>query len=92
MKTPKTFDLFAQTISVRKKDLSDTGLDGAAHLAKQEILLDQTLKGDYGQVVYYHEKVHLILDILGYSHLSRDERLVDGIANLWLQSEKSAKF
>ena len=95
--TAKSFEIAGHKIKViKKKNLAkDNSNLGEAHYMKNYILL-QKADGELAQsqqdLTFYHEKAHIILFTMGREDLSNDEKFVDLLAQLWLQSDMTAKF
>lgn len=99
MKVPKSFKVFATTIRVvfENERLNDKNLLGESSYVESKISLIDTnsmdkLSKDKILDVFYHEKVHIILDSMNKQELSRDEDFVDIFAKLWRQSDETAKY
>lgn len=99
MKIPKKFKLFATTINVEwdNKGLNDRSTYGESRYGESKIILSKTqgqqnLSKDKIMDVFYHEKVHIILNTLGYNDLSSDEIFVDTFAKLFRQSVETEEY
>jgi hypothetical protein len=97
MKIPKSFNLFSQDISVSIKEKIDGDVLGECYLVDGYIHIAETYKGSSVNEksmigTFYHEKVHLILDAMGYHKLSGNEFFVETFAQLLLQSDLTAKY
>ena len=98
-KIPKSFDLFATTISVvwDNEGLNLRGHFGEFSYTKAQIALSTTegvenLSKDRIMDTFYHEKVHSILDTMNEQELSVNEKFVDVFAKLLRQSDETAKY
>ena len=99
MRIPKSFNLFASRINVNfdNEKLSDGNMLGNCSFTDLSITLCDEYKGESlsESVVidtFYHEKVHTILDSMGESKLSANEKFVEVFSRLLRQSDESAKF
>jgi len=98
-KIPKSFKLFASTINVEfdNKLCNDKEAYGLADYGACKIFLTKVngvdkLSDDRIMDVFYHEKVHLILDSMGHFDLSKDEKFVDLFGKLLRQSDLTSIF
>jgi hypothetical protein len=94
-KPPKEIEVGGQVFKIiHTEDLRKmAGAFGQAHLMTGEIYLDT--KGtpeDTQAITYFHEVFHCILDTLGRKELCQDEAFVDSVANLFWQTQKTAKY
>jgi len=99
MLIPKSFELFAQTITVeyRRTLHRSHKAVGLWIPGKNKILLQQRTKtyeitDEQIEQTFLHELTHALLTILGYESLSHDEKLVDLIGNGLHQIIKSVKY
>ena len=99
MKIPKNFKLFGSTIWIvfDSKKLKKEKCIGLSEYNKNLITLTEDNEtGELGKDaiidVFYHEKVHMILDAMHERKLSSNEKFVDVFAKLLRQSEESAEF
>lgn len=100
MKIPISFNLAVHTIKVIYEDtvLKEKSELGEARLIESEIWLnsdlmeDDTIPYETKLLVFYHEKVHHILHIMGEHELVNNEKFVDLFANLLLQTDLTAKY
>jgi len=95
MTIPKSFTLGPYEIKVIIEDvvLKEKNQWGEARIGEKEIWLSKDLI-DSNSIpettklkVFYHEKVHFILDIMSEDKLRDDEKFVDLFANLLLQTD-----
>jgi hypothetical protein len=99
MKIPKKFKIFASTINVNFDNvrLSNEGMLGDCSFIDNQINICSEYKGEKVSEcstidTFYHEKVHIILDAMGESKLSKQEKFVEVFARLLRQSDESAEF
>ena len=97
MKIPKSFNLLSHEIKVNFVEQIEGDALGECYLTESYLNLATTYRGiqstDKNMIdSFYHEKVHLILDAMGYHKLSSNERFVETFAQLLLQSELTAKY
>ena len=100
MKIPESFNLGPHEIKIVVEDiiLKEKSCWGEARLGEREIwLAKELIDGDnYPNSsklrVFYHEKIHFILDIMGEDKLRNDEKFVDLFASLLLQTDLTAKY
>ena len=91
----KEFTLGASVWKVEEvEELRNSEVMGLSSLGETKIFISNTWQGDKmskasKEATLYHEVVHAILDSLGQHKLSKDEILVQGIALLMEQFEKS---
>ena len=98
-KIPKTFKLFGTTIDVvfNDKEMNDRNCMGESAYAQSKITLTSTaginkISDDKIMDTFYHEKIHMILETLGYSEISKDEKFVDLFAKALRQSDITAEY
>ncbi len=98
-KIPKKFKLFGTTMNVIFDDqkMQDMEALGLAEYCMCRITLAskdgvESLGDDRIVDSFYHEKVHLILDSMGETELSKNEKFVDIFAKLWRQSDETAEY
>jgi len=99
MRVPSSFMLFATKINVvfENERLNDKNLLGESSYAESKISLINTIRMDKMSDdkildVFYHEKVHMILDSMNKSELSADEDFVDIFAKLLRQADETSKY
>ena len=99
MKIPKKFKLFGTTINVEwdNKRLNDRNVIGECFYVTSKITLCDCvgldkLSEDKIEDVFYHEKVHMILDTMSKHDLSKDEEFVDIFAKLLRQSDVTSEY
>lgn len=99
MEIPKTFKLFASTITVAydNKRLSDNAILGDCSFTEGQINICKYYKGDEisdccALDTFYHEKIHVILDAMGEQELSGNEKFVEVFARLLRQSDETAEY
>lgn len=93
---PFSFKLFASTINVvwNNEKMIDAGTYGRSDYGQTRIILatvdrDENLSDDRIKDTFYHEKVHIILDTMGETELSKNEKFVDQFAKLLRQSDET---
>jgi hypothetical protein len=97
---PNAFYLFGQRITVEWRDDLVDGTDcvGMTRLRKNTIELQ---KGDGPQIfrprsqteqTFWHELTHWILDLLGETELSGNEKLIDSIGSLLHQAVTTMEY
>ena len=98
-KIPKSFKLFGTTINViiDNQRCNDKNLYGASHYGKSVIMLSthhnaEELSEDRKLDVFYHEKVHIILDNMNENELTDNEKFVDIFAKLLRQSDETMTY
>lgn len=98
-KIPKSFRLFGTKINVvfKNKNLNDKGCLGESKYTASEIRLSKTngtekISKDKIIDVFYHEKIHMILDTMTEHDLSGNEKFVDVFAKLLRQSDETEKY
>jgi hypothetical protein len=90
---PKSFKLMGHTITVKvisKKEWKYKDEWGWWDPSKNEILLVRQPRTQLSHS-FWHECVHAILDMVGQTKLSADERLVDQIGGLLAQIMDTAE-
>lgn len=99
MNVPNKFKLFATEIKVvfDNKRCNDLEIYGYCEYGRSLITLSTTqgtekLSHDKIKDTFYHEKVHMILDHMNKSDLSKNEEFVDVFAKLLRQSDETAEF
>ena len=102
-KIPESFELFGRTYKVIFDDekcrraeaygLADY-TKGVIYLQKINAYGDENVNLDPDLIyqTFIHEKIHLMLECLNKDDLSNDEELIDSLAGLFHQAEKTAKF
>ena len=94
---PKSFEIGGNKIIVEIDDKHNTAENhGACWLGAGRIVLRTNSNGDkfsadYMSTVFYHELVHLILDVMNEYDLSKNEKFVDVFATLLHQFNKTRK-
>lgn len=89
---PQRFDLAGLTIEVVREDglVASKKIIGEARYSRQQIAIDtNAAPEDLTVQSYYHEVVHWLFYILGEDKMRNDEKLVDTLAHLIYQYEKS---
>ena len=96
---PTKFNIMSQEIKIEFRDdiLTNFGILGQARFVEDLIVLQRPTKENgitEKQLILtlYHEIFHMILNAMGEKELSANERLVDLLANLWLQMEQTSEF
>ena len=99
MKIPKNFKLFATTVNVvfNNKEAKKEKALGFSEWVNPKLTLSDKYKGngicdDTIMDTFYHEKVHIILDSMGYSKLSGNEKFIEVFSKLLRQSDETATF
>jgi len=99
MDIPKSFKLFATTVTVNYDSLrlSNESVLGESNVTDNLITLCENYKGDNLDKsiildTYYHEKVHFILDTMGEHTMSRNEKFVEVFSRLLRQSDETTKY
>lgn len=99
MGIPKQFKLFGSTIEVifDNKYCNNKSLYGEASYSENKIILSNVdgvddLSPDRILDTYYHEKVHLILDSMGETDLSKNEKFVEIFSKLLRQSDITSEY
>ena len=90
---PKKFQQFGSEISVEYcSTLHEDGCLGRTILDENKIRINnKDIPRDLIEHTYYHELVHVMLEMLGMEKISKDEAKVDSIAGLLHQHEKTKK-
>jgi len=71
-------------------EIHEDGCLGRACYEKQRIYIDtKTLPMESTWQCFFHEQIHWQFQILGYPELQKDEELVDRLAHLMYQAEKT---
>lgn len=106
IKVPTSFEVLGHTVkvlivpeSVIQQKFKEEGYDlderegyeGLYTHRNHTIYLNEKLQGSELVQTFLHEKQHCLLYSAGYDELSEDETLVDLLAELEYQSQKSAK-
>lgn len=98
-KIPKSFKLFATTINVvyDNKLMNENQQYGQANYSQNTIILSDNdgldpISIDTQLDTFYHEKVHVILDTMGYHDLSENEQFVDLFGKLLRQADETAVY
>ena len=95
---PSRFRVFGQLVTVTwRKDLYElhkcSGLwEPQGNRISLQIQEKDGLNDEQMYQIYWHEVVHCILDKMDYEKLSKDERLVDGIAQLLHQVLSTTEY
>lgn len=97
---PKTFKLFGHTIRVARNKKMDTELDargwiGMSEFTKNRIGLHRSETEFHPEVLeqtFWHEAVHMLLDKLNYTELSRDEDFVNRVSEAIYQILTTSKY
>lgn len=99
MKIPTKFKLFGTTYDVvwDDKRMNDRGEYGVCDYSNTTITLSTTegatpLSEDRMLDVFYHEKIHAILDMMNEHELSMNEKFVDILAKLLRQADETAEY
>lgn len=99
IKIPQSFKLFGTTINVIFDDqrCNDKAVYGTANYGKAEIMLSthqkqEKLSNDRVMDIFYHERVHIILETMNECDLSENERFVDVFAKLLRQSDETMTY
>lgn len=99
MKIPKSFKLFATTITVifDNRMMNEKQRYGEARYSQSQIVLAETdnherLSEDKMLDTFYHEKIHSILDAMNERDLSSNEKFVDVFAKLLRQSDETSVY
>lgn len=93
MKLPQQFQIFGQTVKVKSMDLTLEECYGRwVHRANEIHLTTEKTEDGFKQTTWRHEVIHCWLDWLGYQELSKDEKLVDNLASVWMQFDQTVKW
>jgi hypothetical protein len=99
IKIPKRFKLFAATINVTfdNEACDKAGAYGKFYHDTLKIILQDksfgsSLSEDRIKDVFYHEKVHAILEAMNEEDLNKNEKFVDVFAKLLRQSDETAEY
>ncbi len=99
MKIPKKFKLFGSTIKVifDNEKLKTEQCIGLSEYNKCQITLTtENTKSKLSQDViintFYHEKVHMILDMMHENKMSNNEQFVDVFSKLLRQADETAEY
>jgi len=99
MQIPKSFNLFGQVITVeyRKSMFKTHKACGLWIPTENKILLQESTKyypTTQLQIeqTFIHEAIHACLELLGYTDLNADEKLVDNLAALLHQMLSTQKY
>ncbi len=99
MKIPKSFKLFGTKINILfdNKRMNNESCLGISEHAKNTITLTEEYKGnelssDIITDTYYHEKIHTILDAMGETELSKNEKFIEVFSRLLRQSDETSDF
>ncbi len=99
MKIPTSFKLFGTTINIEwdNKRLNDKRNYGEASYGQSKIFLSTTqelepLSEDKIMDTFYHEKVHIILNMMNERELSENEKFVDVFGKLLRQSDETITY
>ena len=99
MRIPKSFKLFTTTITILldNQRMNNESSLGISEHTKNTITLTDKYKGnelnsDVITDTYYHEKVHTILDAMGESDLSGNEKFIEVFSRLLRQSDETSKY
>jgi hypothetical protein len=96
-KIPKSFDCMGATwdVVIEKNLMHKQGVFGLTDLASHKIHLqavDATVSREAQYLCYLHEANHVFFMTLNESELNNNEKLVDMLANLRLQQEKTSRY
>ncbi len=97
MKIPKQYQVMGQTVEIKiTDDLSnDQGATGICKFMRGVIEIQKktpAFSTDYISITLKHEIVHSWLSSLGYVELNANEKLVDELASVWHQYEKTRTY
>ncbi len=97
MKIPKQYEVMGQTIKIRQlvNLTDDCGATGLCKFMKGVIDVQKKtsqFSDDYIDITLKHEIVHSWFSSLGYVDLNSNEKLVDELASVWHQYEKTRKY
>ncbi len=94
MNIPKSFKLNSRRYSVRRCDMDKEELWGEVNSATRKVRVHQgeSLPKEKERQVFLHEVTHAILGHMGEFDLKKNERFVDGFAQLWDEYEATKKF
>lgn len=97
MKIPTSFSLGGQDININFVPALGTGSLGVCTLASGEIKIATTF-GEYEQSessifnTFWHESIHAILDTMGETELSQNEKFVCSFTGFLCDILRSAKY
>lgn len=97
-KIPNNYRVGGTKIEVRQVDRCDDNVFGSCFLGAGYIeIADLVNKNDQQSAdskvnTFYHELIHSILDTMGYSDMSKDEKFVNCFAGFLTEAMESAVF
>jgi hypothetical protein len=94
VKIPRRVSLLGYRFDVRyvsKEEWKDADDWGESSIERREILILEGLDATVAAHTYFHELLHLALDLLGYDAISENEQLVDSVSALIHQAHISAE-
>ena len=94
MKIPKSFKLFAHKIEVKFEDdlYKNHDLWGEARYRRKEIAIDSNIDQGYKEQTFLHELIHMIFDFMEERELSKNEKIVNNMAELLYQVIETMEY
>ena len=98
VKIPKSFQVGGTKIEVRRVGRCDDNVFGSCFLGAGYIEIAETVNRDDKQSddskrnTFYHELIHSVLDTMGWSELSKDEKFVNTFAGFLTEAMANAYF
>lgn len=89
MKIPSEFECLGTTIKVRRASIPQKY--GHYDTKKKEIVIHSNLDAETASLTFWHEFFHCALHLLSYDELWEDEALVERLAQVTHQLEKSCQ-
>ena len=87
---PQSFQIMGHTVTVKITDDLPEGADGLWSAGTNEIRIcpaSKKLSKSNQEQIFWHEVVHCIFDMLSYEEYSKDEKLVDRVAQCLYQTQ-----
>ena len=97
-KIPQNYRVGGTTMQVRMVDRCDDNVFGSCFLGAGYIEIAEIVNKDDKQSAdskvntFYHELIHSILDTMGYSDMSKDEKFVNCFAGFLTEAMDAAVF
>ena len=93
-KLPKKLQLIDRDIEVQTSTtlLANESRIGEARYLDGVILIDTTQGPEAVKQAYWHEKIHFCFDVLGIPELRDNEEIVDLLARVLHQAEKTEEY
>ena len=98
VKIPKSYKVGGATMEVQRVERCDDNVFGSCFLGAGYIRIAELVNKDDKQSegskinTFYHELIHSILDTMGWTELSKDEKFVNTFAGFLTEAMEKAYF